>query len=51
MSLEYLNTLNFVMFLLYNEILFKQMKPLQIFGQLIDPNGYGKILIFLIISS
>ena len=46
MSHEYFNKLNFVMYQLYSEILFKQVKHATIFAQVTDSDGFGKITIY-----
>ena len=44
MSHEYFNKLNFIMYQLYCEILFKQVKHATIFAQITDSDGNGKPL-------
>jgi hypothetical protein len=47
MSHEYFNKLNFVMYQLYSEILFKQVKHSTIFAQVTDSDGFGKIIMYM----
>lgn len=46
MSHEYFNKLNFVMYQLYSEIHFKQVKHATIFAQVTDSDGNGNSLSF-----